>query len=300
MKKALLFILFSIFVMGQNDYTISPHYGHYIILNGEFMQQDVTYNDFASVVLHYSRVLQDDMNLTEHSVSNKSDNNGNGIYTYIYSEKVAFNSPLKKLTFNYKILNYKDNLVVQSVNITGDYVLATKFYVRAFQTIINFKDSKNGILIYNYGPMDDMTFQFKNNLGIINIKNRQIKNLAEFEQYRENSKKEYLSRKAEFEKEKAIQDSAYNAMEQRKERERIENRLLIEKKNSEPQPLPKVSDVVYAKKKGNDIAIAKQYSETLLSTIKECLKNEKTGLYSIYFKNINDETPRCENIRKVN
>lgn len=299
MYKTLFFLLLSIVVMGQKDYTVSPHYGHHIILNGKFMQQDVTYNDIVSVVSHFSRVLQDEMNLTEHSVSDKSDNNGNGIYTYVYSERVAFKSPLKKLTFNYKILNYKDNLIVQSVNIAGDYILATKFYVRAFQTTINFKDTKNGILIYNYGPMDDMTFQFKNNLGIITIKNRQIKNLAEFENYRANSEEEYLTRKAEFDKNKAKSDSIYNANEQKKEAVRLVQREVFEKKMAEPQPLPKLSDVVYATKKDSLISINEQYSQNLLTTIKGCLNKEKNGVFSIYFKNINDEKPVCENIRKV-
>lgn len=298
--KKILFLLLPILGFSQTNYTISPHYNKEIILNTpHFQQQDVTYNDLNSVVFHFKRVLENDMGLVEKSVSEKLDKNFNGVYTYVYSEGVAINQPMKRITFNYKVSEFNNLIIVESVNIVGNYILATKFYVRAFQTQLNFKDTKNGIIVYNNGYLDDMTFQYKNNLGIINIKNRQIKSLAEFEKYRENSKEQHLISKAEFDKNKVKEDSIDNINELKKETEKLRQKEFLANKMAEPKPLPKISDVVYATKKNDKISINEKYSSNLLSSIKGCLSSQKNGLFSIYFKNINDEMPTCENIRKV-
>lgn len=300
MRKTIILLLLSIFLSAQENSFISPHYNHSIIVNTpKFEQQDVTYNDLTSVSQHFARVLIDKMGLVEKSVIDKLDANLNGVITYTYSQGVAINSPMKRLAVNYKVVTYGNIHLVESVNITGDYILATKFYVRAFKTDFDLKETKNGIIIYNYGAMDDMTFQYKNNLGIINIKNRQFKNIADFEKYRENSKKEYLAKKVEFDNKKALEDSIETEQNQKYNTARLAQREFINKKLAEPKPITKISDVVYVTKKGDEILIKKEYSNLLLSSIKECLKPHKNGVFSIYFKDINSEKPICENIRKV-
>lgn len=300
MKNTILFLLLSIFLSAQDNASISPNYNQSIIINTpKFQQQDVTYNDLTSVSQHFVRVLIDEMGLVEKSVTDKLDNNLNGMITYTYSQGVAINRPMKRLVVNYKVMTYGNIHLVESVNITGDYILATKFYVRAFKTDFDLKETKNGIIIYNYGALDDMTFQYKNNLGIINIKNRQFKNIADFEKYRENSKKLYLAKKIKFDSEKALEDSIDTAKKQKWEAERIAQQEYINKKIAEPKSLPKISDVVYVTKKGDELLIKKEYSNLLLTSIKECLKPHKNGVFSIYFKDINNENPTCENIRTV-
>lgn len=300
MKKLLLFLLVSIGLSAQDSSNISPHYNKSIIINTPiFQQQDVTYNDLTSVSQHFMRVFIDQMGLVEKSVSDKLDNDLNGVITYTYSQGIAVNNSMKRLAVNYKVTNYNNIHLVESVNITGDYILATKFYVRAFKTDFDLKETKNGIIIYNYGALDDMTFQYKNNLGIINIKNRQFKNIADFEKYRENSKKIYLAKKVEFDYNKAVQDNIETEQKQKYNTERLAQREFINKKLAEPKQLFKTSDVVYVTKKGDEFQIKKEYSNLLLTSIKECLKPHKNGVFSIYFKDINNENPICENIRKV-
>ncbi|MGV4530490.1 hypothetical protein [Ornithobacterium rhinotracheale] len=272
----ILFTLLGAVVSAQNnEMFISPIYSDVQPKSYEYIPRMVTYCDINSVTMNFYKLLHDKMGLSN---GEQKENFASDLTAGTITDE--FNTPagkkIDKLNLKYNVFEYHNLWVVKSVDITGDLNLLMKFYIYAYPGAkVEQGDFNKREFVYTNYLFDKITFNLKGKPSI-KITNTQFKNIAEFDTYRENSKREFLESK----KQKEMEATTKTVQQQASKTKATKSK---EPKVYKPSAKSDVW-IVIKDKKGVKIIGAKE--ENVIKAIQDRMANEKNGKYSVFVKNI--------------
>lgn len=290
MKKYILILVLILFKLGlkaqEIEMFITPIYQESLPKSYYYKPQMVTYCDYNTVSINFDKLLIDKLNLGKgEQKTSFSKDLSKGVITDVYTTKVGRN--IKRIYFKYNLFEYKRLWVIKSVDITGDFDLLLDFYVFAY---LNGKVERERKSVFTNYFLDNVFFQLQGNRKI-KITRTQFKNIDEFHQYRERSKKEYLEKKGKIEFKKQQEEEKerkyWEAKKEAKEKRKIEaEKERKEFKERQKNYLPK-SDVWIVVKSKKGLQIFGKSNERIKKAIEERMNTEKKGHYSVFIKDTN-------------
>lgn len=173
MKLLYFCLLITVF---SNAQTISPYYPSEPMFDGEETQ--FTFFEYNYVSVRIQNFLSNNMDMTFVS----DDYIVNDPYTklrLIFKKYVSQDN--QRLKFDFILFNTDDKLIIKSVKITGDYELLALFFVKYWNTTLQFSDTVGeNPIAYSYYLQDKAEFIREKNSYAIVVNNSTIRDVNNF------------------------------------------------------------------------------------------------------------------------
>lgn len=263
--------------------SISPYYPD-IATIGSYndLQTQVTYFDLNFVNAKIQEYMDKEMQM--YVSGDKYDLvAGKGNITFVYSDKGAINTTIKKMSFIFNVEPINNEFVIKSCKIVGNSERLVAFYVSFWSSPLNFDQVKSKGIIYNNFMMDKISFHYNGNNPYITITNGSINNFQDFTT-------KYLDKKIAHEKTikaqeiKSIEaDKILVEKQQNREIEIAKAKVLAKEENELEQK--RIHSRRYeitqteVKKKADEFVFKENITDEIKTKIKEELKGKDSGIY---------------------
>lgn len=285
--KTLQVITFSLFSFMTLSQSISPYYPSQISKGNSLYETQFTFIDLNFVNVKVENFVNIKMNLTLNSPTYNL-KEGKGSITYTFIDKIAINKEPRQLNLKYNVFPFENEFVIESVEISGNNDLVTSFYIKFWNTKLDFDNNQKNVIVENNYLQDHNTYLNSDGKSVIKIKNSTIFDREKFISD--------FKLKRESENLRIIHD-------EKLKNEKIEKEILIKKEQKEKEALIELERVKTHKeeiilldiKKGKEFKPDVDLSEKLNLDIEVFLKDKEIGNYQLKIVSISEFNKVIEN-----